>query len=615
MSLDAGEELNAHFLSSLGKAFEARLAEQTGVIEADLALCKDIVKKIQNELDLQKSNSSNQLSVYAETNVRLMLAQVREDLVQNIVRIDERAKLASRLSEQASTATAATSAKTTVEISHIREAIALLQTEAEAVGADQKKLAERIIAVEKMLQETVSTIGQYPSWITEARTETVQVITAMMADELSQARSEMQFATRQIAREEIAQAQAHASVAQAVRDETLSYLDERVTNALRAMGRASATADEMAGERDRIQADLVAFKDEFLANIAADRTRSEQLFLTAVGEAHAKAARLIGNTVSEMAPCPPNPTENQAASTACLTWLVNHGETALNDASGAFDITAGLAWSDEIYIDAAYRWLLERPVEPKGMEHQLLQLRSGTCRRQLLLDIARSIEARNRLHYGLSWEGDDRTFLYTAYTRLLGRSTDGGGQEHYLAILKRKGGNGRGTILHDIAHSREAYLNRTAQASAWRFIARANSRSMRWRETWRRLCPGGRAAQRYAWQAGRLAALESGLYRTSEHTRQHLDAFRREILDFIVSLRSTEHQQIVAALSASHADASNDATPPIQGVTPAMRRSAPPPPPGPSLSLKMLLSDSSAERQVPHIAQAIRAELKKLGIN
>jgi len=180
MSLDAGEELNARFLSSLGKAFEARLAEQTGAIEADLALCKDIIKKIQKELDLQQSNSSNQQSVYAETNVRLMLAQAREDLVQNIVRIDERAKLASRLSEQASTATAATSAKTTVEISHIREAIALLQTESEAVGADQKKLAERIIAVEKMLQETVSTIGQYPSWITEARTETIQVITAMM---------------------------------------------------------------------------------------------------------------------------------------------------------------------------------------------------------------------------------------------------------------------------------------------------------------------------------------------------------------------------------------------------------------------------------------------------
>jgi hypothetical protein len=194
-----------------------------------------------------------------------------------------------------------------------------------------------------------------------------------------------------------------------------------------------------------------------------------------------------------------------------------------------------------------------------------------------------------------------------------GRSIDGGGQEHYLAILKRKGDNGRGTILHDIAHSREAYLNRTAQASAWRFIARANSRSMRWRET----------GAGYAREGGPLNAMPG---KRDAWRHWNPACIARRSTPASIWMPSAEKFSILSC--PSEAQNTSRLLPPFRRHTlmpqtmrrlrsRAPRRSCGEAllPPGPSLSLKMLLSDSSAERQVPHIAQAIRAELKQLGIN
>lgn len=618
MSLDAGEELDAHFLSSLGRSFEARLANQTGNVEAALAAYRSRLDQMQQELDLERAQQADQKQANTEANVRLALAQARESFVQDIARIEERTLLTSRLSEQASFTATSVKIEAAVELRHVREAVAEARAEAGNIGAEHAKLAERIATIGQQASAALDAAERASAQIIEVRTDMAEEISTRISDEFHRTRTTAQTTATETAHFEPSQIEAQIMATLLLKNENIAQLDERVTNMLHTLGQASGMATELrtklAGERDRIRDDAVAFKAQLLADSIEAHKDSEQRVLAAVSDAHASTAALVRIFLEERAAivAAPSEEENHAMLAACLDWLVNHGETVLTDTSGTVGLDTALSCSDEVFVDAAYRWLLNRPAEPAGLEHHVGRMRNGMSRPKLLVALARSAEASARLRHSLFLESDDRAFLYGAYTLLLGRGLDGAGESHYLNILTGKGERGRHNVLRDIALSQEARLNRTAQASAWRFITRAGSRAVRLRETWLHMRPGSRAAQHYAWQTARMAVLEAETRRASTRAHKRMDGMRKELVDLIGAMHGAEHAHIVETLA-------NSLSVPTSGVAAMSPFSALKPPRTPDQkskpSFKVLLSDTSSERQIVGIAQAIRAELQKLGIN
>ena len=605
MPLDTDKELDAHFLSSLGKNFEARLADQVGNVTAELAAYKSGLEQLQQELNQERTGHADLKRANAEADVRLIVAQAQEGLVQNIARIEERALLALRFSEQSTAA----KAEVAIELRHVREAAAETRVEVRNIGAEHAKLAGRVAAIGQQTSAALDGIERASAKILEVRTDMPGAISARIAEVLHRVEDVAQAAATEIARLEAARLEALTTGALTLRDKEFARLDERMTNVLRAMGQASCTAAELrtdlVGERDRIRDEMAGFKAQLLSDVAQARASLEEQVLAAVEKAHARAADLEQTSLEERSAVAAGrfEDEHRDALESCLGWLVNHGETALTETSGAFDFTSALSWSDEIFVDCAYRWLLDRPAESAGLDYHVDRLRCGTSRRRLLIDIARSDEATARLRYCFAFESDDRAFLYSAYTLLLGRGLDGGGQEHYLGALARKGERARGDILRDIAYSQEARLNRTMQASAWRFVAGAGTRAVRWREWWLRVRPGGRASNRHAWQVGRLM-LDAGMHRARPRAQGGMGKDRQDLVGAV-------HGHIAQVPGAGSIPASsNKKAPPTPGA-----QAAGVPGLGSKLPLKVLLGDTASERSVASIAQAIRAELQELGLN
>lgn len=177
-------------------------------------------------------------------------------------------------------------------------------------------------------------------------------------------------------------------------------------------------------------------------------------------------------------------------------------------ADPTFEHSCAFALGDQEFVAASYQWLLGRPRDEAGIGHYLRQLASGVTRRDVLVDLARSQEAAarpNRLVAQLPNQVEE--FVESAYRAVLERPADVQGMAHYSQRLECSGN--REAVLLDLARSGEARAKPLALAGALRCIEalRHRSRAGAFRRTAYRIVGLHHPELNRAWQAGRLAAI------------------------------------------------------------------------------------------------------------
>lgn len=284
-------------------------------------------------------------------------------------------------------------------------------------------------------------------------------------------------------------------------------------------------------------------------------------------------------------------------------WLALHAGPAM--ASGndvGFEVTAASLWTDDTWIAAAYRWLLGRPVDKAGRAHYAQKLSGSMTRRDLLVDLACSAEARSRLTEASAARGaEDRRFVMAAYDSLLDRGPDTGGLDHYLARIEA--GISRANILLDLARSAEAREAATPVGTSLLAIWQAGLPRSRLRKRVERLLLRRLPRWYHAWQAGRMAALHCEMDLAQEATSLQLSEIGCLADQRVAAARET-------ALAGAPGAASEMAA--AFGVASAVSTSAPGS--APAAFPAATLGETSAQRSTDQIVSLIRHEIKELGL-
>lgn len=764
MSSTPGKNLDAYFLSDLGKTFEARLASEINGLKEALQANRDKLAQVQQELNQERTHVAGMQKSNATADAQSLVAAAQERLLQDVSRIEEKARLASHFSEQAFSTATTVRAESTIEVRYLRELLSSVSSKADELHTQQVRLRAEVGNFEQIASRTRDALERTAGQLTDTRealskridtavdavkrnsedisglnstfsekvaatagltTQNAEAINKLntdlserLANTLDLARrnaveiddldaiitGQIEAAPKVVERMEEIRAEilsglrysqhaAETATAELIQREIsglryteIAGLEETLANILSAANASPSVVEQMANLRaeifdelqysqhtaetavaELIQREINALKDtlqttaspsdhgtgqpdrdvtyddrvagstiehsksagssEYLQALKIDVFQSlasahgnfEQNFIAALTDAHLKVAAMIEAALRTQSSAPTAATRNIDA---CLDWLAKNGESALTyDLKGDFEIAAS-EWSDDVFTEAAYLWLLGRSAEPVGLDHHLSSMRRGTSRGRFLFNLASSEEAITRLQQLGSLNYDETEFLHQAYTLFLGRGMDGAGQSHYADVLSRKGDRARVMVMRDIAHSPEAHLNRTPHASAWRFVIKANSLPVRWKRAWLRIKLGGRAAERHVWQVGRLSLLEIEAKRASANTYSRIDETHAELVKLLSTIQAAEHAHLSTALNASQsaklllsdANMSALAAPPPPPMAVPMAAEAVPIP-EPHTSVADLLRDTSADKQVPQIASAIRAELQKLGLN
>ncbi|GFM31472.1 DUF4214 domain-containing protein [Novosphingobium sp. PY1] len=662
MPLDTDEKLDALFLSNLGQIFQSRLADQASDFEAVIAAYKSKLEQLEQEFaeleerascrseldDVRKTltdveaqaeclrseqgqlllrlANAEQLAssgTVAKAETAAEMRQIRQVILEarveaGIIRSghDHLVARLANVEQQVASGTIA-KAETAVELRHVRDAIVDARVEARVVREGQSDLTARLTILADQASRAISTNERISGEVAKLRSEMAKEVAALTAEEAEALEASLQVAVAKSVQFEAARIEADVTAGLALQDKTIGHIDERLSNVQHVAGETAGAVSELreylVGERGRLENVTDAFKEQLLVELSQARSASEQRFITALQEAHTQAVTLARDFVEEHDALAYTSSESgvRAERSNCIDWLVRQGESALRPASTSVDLDSAQLWTDDIFVDAAFRWLLGRPVDPSGLDHYVEQLRRTTCRRNLLLDIARSKESVNRIRHSLSLERDDQDFLSHAYSLLLGRKIDSDGQNHYLTVLRGTSERGRYKVMRDLAFSQEAIRSQTIQASSWRFVTQASSPSIRWQEFWRRLRPGSRAAQRHTWQSARIMMIEAEMRRTAQRSHTRIDEIREKLIELVCAIHAAENAHIANALSLSFSPLS----PVHETVAPQAYAPVDACPQKSKPTLQKLLGDTSLLRQVAGIAQAIRAELQELGIN
>ena len=701
MSSTPGKNLDACFLSDLGKTFEARLASEMNDLKEALQANKAELAQVQQELNEERARIAGMQKSNAAADAQSLVTAAQERLLQDVSRIEEKARLASHFSEQAFSMATTVRAESTIEVRYLREMLSSVSSKADALHTEQVRLradvgnfeqmasrtrdavertavqladtrealSKRIdtaveavksnsqdisrlnIAVSENVEATASLVTQNTEAINKLhsdlseRIENISHLAKRNAVEINDLDAiisgQIDAAPKMVERLEdirtevldglrYSQHAAETAAAELIQRE-ITFLKEALQTTVPASDHdighpnRDATYDSEVGaiiehgDLTRGSEDLINLKFDICKDLSSVLCNFENRFVTALNDAHLKVQSILDAALHVQPPTSSFATRDVEA---CLNWLAKHGEYIFkDDIKGGFELATS-EWSDDVFAEAAYLWLLGRSADPVGLDHHLGTMRRGTSRGGFLFNLASSEEALTRLQQLASLNLDEKDFLYQAYALFLGRGMDGAGESHYADVLSRKGERARVTVMRDIAHSQEAHLNRTPHASAWRFVIKANSLPVRWRRAWFRIRPGGRATERHVWQVGRLSLLEAEAKRTSANTHSRINETHTELVKLLSTLRTAEHTHLSTALNASQsaklllsgANMSAVAAPsqePIPVSTAAETASVP----ELHTSIADLLRDTSANKQVPQIASAIRAELQKLGLN
>jgi FkbM family methyltransferase len=106
------------------------------------------------------------------------------------------------------------------------------------------------------------------------------------------------------------------------------------------------------------------------------------------------------------------------------------------------------------FIKISYQALLGRDADESGLAYYFSRMALGDSRRSIHRSIVRSKEHRARANHEDLLGLDDEELIEAAYRRILGRTSDTGGREYYLARLRD--GTRRSRVLADLTHSAEA---------------------------------------------------------------------------------------------------------------------------------------------------------------
>lgn len=184
---------------------------------------------------------------------------------------------------------------------------------------------------------------------------------------------------------------------------------------------------------------------------------------------------------------------------------------------------------DETFLREAYRLVLGRDIDTSGLEGYKRRLARGARRESVLVDLARSAEARARFAPPALLELPDEAFVDSAYVRFLGRNADPDGMRNYLSQLGKHGDRIR--ILRALGGSQEA---RRHDPVGWAFRHELNDLIRR--ETsflgWRKRVKAGR---------GRVARGSS---------QQELDLMARELMQAQREENALLKDQIIMLTSA-----------------------------------------------------------------
>lgn len=140
-----------------------------------------------------------------------------------------------------------------------------------------------------------------------------------------------------------------------------------------------------------------------------------------------------------------------------------------------------LSLPDEEFLRAAYVLILGREPDEAGLDNYRKKLVRGASKSAIAAAIAQSDEAKARAdHQDLAHLSDD-DFVDAIYNRLLGRSPDPDGKNHYRERLRRNGDRER--IVRSLEESDEALRHNPAGAYFRRdlnMLVRRERRRMRW---------------------------------------------------------------------------------------------------------------------------------------
>ncbi|MBN2679350.1 MAG: glycosyltransferase [Acidithiobacillaceae bacterium] len=116
------------------------------------------------------------------------------------------------------------------------------------------------------------------------------------------------------------------------------------------------------------------------------------------------------------------------------------------------NLTDLMCLSDEAFLKQAYLSLLDRAIDTVGMVTHLKQLISGYPRVSILRDVYYSEEAKRSRNLADLQGLSDEDYIDAVYQRLLGRSPDPTGWQHYLAKIQT---GKRKDIIGEIKRSEE----------------------------------------------------------------------------------------------------------------------------------------------------------------
>lgn len=600
--------LDALAVSQLGKAFGERLKDERAEMEGILAEREGALARLESTIAAALSEAGERADASAE-----VIAALRADrdaaaaaLLEAGQREKEALDAAQALGAERDAAAQKLAAEATrLKLVHQGQVEALFARHREAEAGLQSALAEarvRVIDLEAQRDDAQRELATLREQLRALAQE---------ATEARFARGEAEAAL-QAQREKFAALEASARAAEA---EARSAIDRErrqsaeLTEAFRlargeaelriaALTRNARAREAMlqeAAQEARLQGQVEAMGEKARGDRLASRAAALALVLRKSGRGNSAVDAVLEGLGGEA-----DGLQVAAQSVdEAVRWLASHAGPAMaagNDAG--FEVAAASRWTDDTWIAAAYRWLLGRPVDEAGKAHYARKLGGTMTRRDLLVDLACSAEARSRLTEASAVRGaEDRRFVMAAYDSLLDRGADTGGLDHYLARIDA--GMSRANILLDLARSAEAREAATPVGTSLLAIWQVGLPRSRLRAQIERLLLRRLPRWRHVWQAGRMAALHCEMALAQEATSHQLGEIGR-----------LADQRVAAARETALAGASGAAPGMVAGPGAASGASASAPAAVPAATL----GETSAQRSAGQIVGLIRHEIKELGL-
>ena len=181
MSSD-GSNINAAFLSSLRESFESRLASEIKNLEAELFGQREKLNSIQSILNEQATHNS-ELELITSRDVHSIVSGVKEKISEDISILKEKAKAATRVSEQALVTASSYRAESAIELRNLRDASIDGRSNITGLASTQALLREKLAHTDGILTKQARSLEKQLTDINQI-SETMATLKATLMDEL-----------------------------------------------------------------------------------------------------------------------------------------------------------------------------------------------------------------------------------------------------------------------------------------------------------------------------------------------------------------------------------------------------------------------------------------------